>query len=63
MMRLMSDEEIRESEEKVQSLYASADIEDQLIAILMDTKVGWSGEREDVARAKVRAILDRLANH
>jgi hypothetical protein len=63
MIRLMSDEEIRESEEKVRSLYASPDLEDQVVAILMDMSVGGHGDHEHSARAKARAILSRLQTH
>jgi hypothetical protein len=63
MLRLMTDEEIRASEEKVRSLYASSELEDQVVAILMDTSIGGSGEREESARAKARAIIARLQTH
>ena len=56
----MTKEEIRAREDRVQFLYASPEREDQVVAILMDLNVGASGDREDVARAKARAILARL---
>jgi hypothetical protein len=34
-----------------------------VVAILMDLAIGASGEREDVARLKARAILARLDTH
>ncbi len=62
MFREMSEDEIRERDENVRRLYASSDVEDRLVAILMDTGIGATGEREDVARAKARAILEHLGH-
>lgn len=62
MLRAMSEDEIRERDERVQRLYASSNVEDQLVAILMDTRIGGTGEGEDVARAKACAVLEHLGH-
>jgi hypothetical protein len=63
MITILSEEESRAWDERVRSLYASPDREDLVVAILMDLAIGASGEREDVARLKARAILARLDTH
>ena len=60
MLMLSTSDDVRAHEDLVRALYASRRIEDQMVGILMDGYVGGSGEIEQVARAKVRALLERL---
>jgi len=56
----MSPEEVREWDERVSRLYRSRSIVQNVAAILMDTSVGASGDREDTALVKAEAILAHL---
>lgn len=60
MLILSTSEDVRAHEDLVRVLYASRRIEDQMVGILMDGYIGGSGEIEQVARAKVRALLERF---
>ena len=60
MLILSTSEEVHAHEDQVRVLYASHSIEDQMVGILMDGCVGGAGEIEQVARAKVHALLERF---
>jgi hypothetical protein len=58
MMQIVSEEESRKWKEEVERLYASPNLEDKVMAILMDLNIGRSGNGGDSARAKARAICE-----
>jgi hypothetical protein len=60
MFREMSQDEVERANERLRSLYVSSYLEDQITAVLMDTRRGGSGLSEDTARQKMHAILDWL---
>jgi len=60
MIRQVTKEEKQKWDNRVEELYNSLSPEDQIVAILMDLNIGHSGEREEVARTKAKAILERF---
>jgi transketolase N-terminal domain/subunit len=60
MLRVLSDDEVKEGQDRRAFLYASAFTIDNLTAVLMDTKEGGMGLDEPVARAKAHAIVGWL---
>jgi len=60
MMHLMTEEEVKESHERVRHLYQSKWIQDNITAILMDTSVGETGDSESNARVKAHRIIDSV---
>lgn len=57
-MQIVSEEESRRWKAEVDRLYASKSMEDKVLAILMDLKIGGSGNGGDSARAKAKAICE-----
>ena len=56
----MSPEEVREWNNRVRRLYRSRSIVQNVAAILMDTSVGASGDKEETALVKAEAIVAHL---
>lgn len=56
----MSDEESREWKKRVHELESSNDVEDRIVAILMDSKIGGFGLIEKTAREKAKELLQRF---
>lgn len=60
MMQGASEEESRRWDREVELLSQSSSLEDRVVSILMDLKVGGSGRGGDSSRAKAAAILKML---
>jgi hypothetical protein len=60
MLTIVPEEESRRWREEVQLLSQSASLEDRVVSILMDLKIGGGGQGGDRARAKAAAILQML---
>ena len=60
MMRVLSEEEVELSRERVRELYTSKWTVDNITAVLMDTNAGGIGYNEDSARAKAHKIVGWL---
>ena len=60
MLRFMTDEEVKASNERCDFLYASPFTIDKLTAVLMDSGEGEIGLYEVNARAKAHGILECL---
>lgn len=58
MYRFMTDEEVKQMRERVQTLASSTDHIDRLTAILMDSGIGEFGLHERSAKAKATAIVE-----
>lgn len=59
MIQVMSDEEVNAWEEIIRQK-ESGDLTDKIAAILMSTKFGHSGLRQECAEIKAKAIVDLL---
>lgn len=57
MMQVVSEEESRRWNAEMDLLYRSASLEDRVVAIMMDMKIGGGGYSGDRAREKAKAIL------
>lgn len=57
MIREVSTFEVEQLRLRISELRASADAEDQIVAILMDAEIGFSSLFERDCREKARAIL------
>lgn len=60
MLQAVSEEDSRRWNREVELLSQSASLEDRVVSILMDLKVGGSGNGGDSSRAKAAAILKML---
>jgi hypothetical protein len=62
MLRTLSQDEVAFSAKRIQDLYLSPWIVDNLTAILMDAQKGGTGFSEEISRVKVHGILNWLRN-
>lgn len=60
MMQIVSEEESKRWKAEVQRLRASSDMEDQVVAIMMDLNIGAFGNGATSARAKAKAICELM---
>lgn len=58
MMQMVPEEEQRRWQAEMETLYKSSKKEDQVLAILMDLKIGGAGDCGQSAKAKAKAICD-----
>lgn len=56
MMWTMTEEEVRKSRERCDTLHNSSDLEDRITGILIDTDFGSTGLHEGTARIKAKAL-------
>lgn len=61
MIQMVSDEESKRWQAEMEGLYRSGCLEDRVVAILMDLKIGNRGDSGDGARAKAKAICSLVS--
>lgn len=58
--RLETEEEAKESRERLKAYYDNGELWSQLMAILMDMTIGGFGLHEHIARDKAESIIEML---